>query len=235
MDCTKFFINCRIHTISILNAVPPKPVAAVKRKGTVWDWKAGPSASKKFKSDSKEQKTQRKESTSKKETFTCLECLESYKAKKLGELKFANISRNDKSSIDRHKYCWHQPPANKECTIVPTDSTRVKLIKEQYKESHLIIIKDEIVKDKKESSGSITTPTIVTNAPSKPNQPRRPLQATLIDFVGKKENSDSQVDSIIDAIKELTLEVKDMKKQKYLQHCISRCKEKHHARGVKEM
>ena len=108
-------------------------------------------------------------------------------------------------SIDRHKSRWHQPP---------TDSTRVKLIKEQYKESHLIIIKDEIVKDKKESSGSITTPTIVTNAPSKPNQPQRPLQATLIDFVGKKENSGSQVDSVIDAIKELTLEVKDMKKHK---------------------
>ena len=167
--------------------MPPKPVAAVERKGTVWDWKAGSSASKKFKNDAKEQKTQRKESTSKKETFTCLECLEkSYKAKKLGELKFANISRNDKSSIDRHKSRWHQPPTNKECTVVPTDSTRVKSIKEQYKESHLIITKDEISKDKKESSGSTATPTIVTDAPSKPNQSRRPLQATLLYFVDKK-------------------------------------------------
>ena len=112
--------------------VPPKPVAAVERKGTVWDWKAGSSASKKFKNDAKEQKAQRKESTSKKETFTCLECLEkSYKVKKLGELKFANISRNDKSSIDRQKSRWHQPPTNKECTVVPTYSTRVKSIKEQ--------------------------------------------------------------------------------------------------------
>ena len=76
MDYTKLFINRHIHTIPILDAVLPKPVAAVKRKGTVWDWKAGLSASKKFKSDAKEQKTQRKESTSKKETFTCLECLE---------------------------------------------------------------------------------------------------------------------------------------------------------------
>ena len=69
-------------------------------------------------------------------------------------------------------------------------------IKEQYKESHFIIIKDEISKDKKESSGSTTTPTIVTEAPSKPNQLRGPLQATLLDFVEKKENSDSQVDSV---------------------------------------
>ena len=38
------------------------------------------------------------------------------------------------------------------------------------------------------------------------------MQATLLDFVGKKENSDSQVDSVLDAIKELALEVKDMKK-----------------------
>ena len=76
MDCTKFFINRHIHTTSILNAVPPKPVAAVKRKEIVWDWKAEPSASKKFKSDAKEQKTQRKESTSKKEIFIYLECLE---------------------------------------------------------------------------------------------------------------------------------------------------------------
>ena len=106
MDCTKFFINCYIHTVPILDAVPVKPAATVKRKGIVQDWKAGPSASKKFESDAKEQKTQRKESTSKKETLTCLECLEkSYKTKKLWELKFANISQNDKSSIDRHKSC----------------------------------------------------------------------------------------------------------------------------------
>ena len=83
----------------------------------MWDWKTGPSTSKKFRSDAKEQKTQRKESTSKKETFTCLKRLKSYKAKKLGQLKFATISRNDKSSIDRHKSRWHQPPANKECTV----------------------------------------------------------------------------------------------------------------------
>ena len=120
----------------------------------MWDWKTGPSTSKKFRSDAKEQKTQRKESTSKKETFTCLECLEkSYKAKKSEELKFTNISRNDKSSIDSHKSRWHQPPANKECTAVPTDSTRIKSIKEQHKKSHLIITKDEISKDKKERSG----------------------------------------------------------------------------------
>ena len=133
-------------------------------------------------------------------------------------------------SIDRHKSRWHQPPANKECTIVPTDSTRVKLIKKQYKESHLIITKGEISKDKKESSGSTTTPTIATNAPSKPNQPWGQLQATLLDFVNKKENSESQVDSVLEAIKELTLEVKDMKKQKYLRHCISRCKGKENRR-----
>ena len=61
-----FFISRHIHTVPILDAVLPKPVAAVKRKGTVWDWKAGPSASKKFKSDAKEQKNKRKEFTSKK-------------------------------------------------------------------------------------------------------------------------------------------------------------------------
>ena len=31
--CTKFFINRHIHKIPILDAVPPKPVAAVKEKG----------------------------------------------------------------------------------------------------------------------------------------------------------------------------------------------------------
>ena len=38
------------------------------------------------------------------------------------------------------------------------------------------------------------------------------MQATFLDFVDKKENSDSQVDRVLDAIKELTLEFKDMKK-----------------------
>ena len=33
MNCTKFFIIGHIHIIPILDAVPPKPVAAVERKG----------------------------------------------------------------------------------------------------------------------------------------------------------------------------------------------------------
>ena len=153
----------------------PKPVAAVKRKGTVWDWKAGPSASKKFKSDAKEQKNTKKRIHIQKKNFYMFRVFrKKLQSQKLGKLKFANIFRNDKSSINRHKsccvFCSLASLLNFFEALGPAFQSHT--VKEQYKESHLTITKDEISKDKKESSGSTTTPTIVTSAPSKPNQPR---------------------------------------------------------------
>ena len=55
--------------------------------------------------------------------YTCIECFLLYLDGKRAE-KTTNITRNDSSSIKRHKDRWHKEKTS-ECTIVPSDAKEI--------------------------------------------------------------------------------------------------------------
>jgi hypothetical protein len=143
------------------------------------NWTTG-SSSKKNKIDIKKESLSKKET---KETFSCLECLEKCcSTNKLDEIKCTIICRNDKSSVDKHKARRHQSPSNMMCTIVPTHSTRVKLIKEKYQGNDFVNTKS--IKE----STALSNPAAV-NITQPSQQSRGPLQATLLDYAAKERLS----------------------------------------------
>ena len=186
----------------------------------MWDWRSAAPPTKKAKKDTNVAAA----SPAKKETFTCLECLEEcYKTKKTTNIKYAKICRKDVSSVQRHKERWHVE--KNKCTFVPTHSKQIKLIVDRYntdiddEDRDVLSNKPAASEGRKYYPGPDPPEHVPTPCGPTPTSLQTsasssiPLQSTLFDFAKQQTPSTVTDDTqtILAAIHDLSLNVKGIK------------------------
>lgn len=107
-----------------------KDVQTPKKRKLMWDWTKGCSSKENQPVPEKKNKIMGS-NTKKSDKHVCLQCMELHLKGKRDE-RFISVCRKDPSSIKRHKDRWHNLPANKPCTFVPSTAPEVAILAEKY-------------------------------------------------------------------------------------------------------